>query len=57
MEGIKYNSRPVKGDRRDEGGHGFGNEEEVRKVIENHVNQGTLGGAIGNAPTVPVKDF
>ena len=57
MEGIKSKFIPAERDRGNERSHGFKNEDEVMKVFENHVCQGTFGGAIGNAPTIPIEDF
>ena len=57
MEGIKSKSIPAERDRGNEKSHGFRNENEVRRVFENHVCQGIFGGVIGNAPTIPVENF
>ena len=57
MEGIEAKSILAEGDGRNERSHGFRDKDEVRRVFENHVSQGTLGGAIGNAPTIPIEDF
>ena len=57
MEHIKSKSIPAERDRGNERSHGFRNENEIRRMFENHVCQGTFGGAIGNSPIIPIEDF
>lgn len=57
VESIKAKSVPIERDRRDEISHGFRENNKVRRIIEDHVSQCTLSGAIGYAPAIPVKNF
>ena len=57
MKGVKTQSVPAMRYRSRERSRGFREEKEIRRVLDDHVSQDTLGGAVGYAPTVPVKDF
>ena len=57
MKSVKTQSIPAMRYRGRERGHGFRDEKEIRRVLEDHVSQDMLGGAVGYAPTILVKDF
>ena len=57
MKGVKSQTEPTMRYRGRERSLGFREEKDIRRVLEDHVSQDTLGGAVGYAPTVPVEDF